>query len=804
MTAFHYAGSRAGAGKTRAYIDLVIRRSRSKRNTAVVVATVSLAKELSDNIRLADPSRTVSVFHSDDGSGEAVTTRVLDFLNGAQKEGAILIITHQCFLNLPFFSRKANWRVLVDESISVLGVHKLNLHESHSLITDHIELVAAGPVYSRIKLRDKGSLQRIVDNRNNDDVWRSLKDVCVRMLRTDCECYVQAKQYNELVNGLKSKAQLAIYSLLKPDRFFGFEQVTFAAADFKDTLTYHHWERLGISWREDEEVIDGILRRVHPDNPNLTIFYGYEGRNSKNLRDRLEKDGNGELRQASIREMRGEPFLWLENKDRADTSSLNSQPNGKRLPPVSAGLNGFDTYRHAIILSAYNHDPGTADFLTRIAGFNKAMQAREMVGHLYQAFMRTALRKDEIAEEARWVVACRNEAELLSERFPGCVVKPLGLAPLENRKSGRPRKHANDNERKREYERKKKEELARCAGFAADLAPALLENVVFLYEQDETTYKTIGDFVRDFRGSYFTTYRDTNPKCITMSEKKFIRFLKDHHRLTYLQKDDMPCIAGAMFDPSRSSGNIRNQINMVFSRGIWIDVEGGDLTPQLFEEEFPQLQFVAYSTFRHTKEKPRYRIYILTNRPMHHEESVAIYHEIRCVLKNRGWIGGKRDTAKRSVSFNDRFDGIDHRPNPSQLSILPCQSEDKKASFFLDKTNGKEPLNVDAWLEQKLWFEGDDEFYGFSIPPEGNDNLELSPEQITIITEATAQWETVGRLKGNGDAGIFILYQAFRRAKLSIFEMEWRLYQAASRASSPTNRKTQVRRLIENLRRKAH
>jgi len=803
LTIFHYAGSRAGAGKTHAFRDIVIRRSQSKMNTVVVVATVALARELSENIRQADPLRLLSVFHSEDGSGNAVTSRVLDFLNGAQKEGAILIITHQCFLNLPFFSRKANWRVLVDENISVLEVHKLNLHESHSLITAHIDLIAAGPVYSRLIVSDKGPLQRIVENRNSDDVWKSLKDVCIRLLKNDCECYVQAKQYNELVNGLKPKSQLAIYSLLKPDRFNGFEQITFAAADFTDTLTYHHWKKFEIIWREDEEVSNGLLRRVHPNNPNLTIFYGYEGRNSKNLRDRLEKDGNGELRQAAICEMRGEPFLWLENKDRADTSVLNSEPNGKRLPPVSAGLNGFDTYRHAIILPAYNHDPGAADFLTRIAGFNKAKQAREMVGHLYQAFMRTALRKDEIEEEARWVVVCKNEAELLSERLPGCVLKPLDIAPLEDRKTGRPRKHANDNDRKREYERKKKEELARCAGFAVNLSPALLENVVFLNEKDETTYKTIGDFVRDFRGSYLTTYRDTNPKCITMSEKKFIAFLKDHHRRTYLKKDDMPCIAGAMFDGSKSNGNTRNQINMAFSRGIWIDVEGGDLTPQLFEQEFPQIQFISYSTFKHTKQNPRFRIYIPTNRPMHHQESIAIYLEIRFVLKIRGWAAGKRDTAKRSASFNDRSDGIDHRPNPSQLSILPCQSEDKRASFFLDKTNGKEPLDVDDWLNQKLWVEGNDEFHGFSIPPERNHSLELSPEQITIITEATAKWESCGRLEGNGDAGIFILYQMFRRAKLSLFEMEWRLLQAASQASSPTNRKTQVRRLIQDLRQKA-
>mgnify|MGYP006889961650 CR=1 FL=1 len=193
----------------------------------------------------------------------------------------------------------------------------------------------------------------------------------------------------------------------------------------------------------------------------------------------MEKEGNGELREAIERLMGDEPFLWLENKDRADISVLRGCGNGKPLPPVSAGLNGYSDYRNAAVLMATNYDPGQSDILKRVIGFDGEKQARAMVGNLYQAFMRTALRKDEIEDEAKWVVPCLEEAQLLSERFPGSVVKPLGLAPLQERKSGRPRKHSTDRDRKREYERRRRDDLTRCVGFARDLAPDLLERVVF-------------------------------------------------------------------------------------------------------------------------------------------------------------------------------------------------------------------------------------------------------------------------------------------------------------------------------------
>ncbi len=203
--------------------------------------------------------------------------------------------------------------------------------------------------------------------------------------------------------------------------------------------------------------------------------------------------------------------------------------------------------------------------------------------------------------------------------------------------------------------------------------------VVFLDQQDENTYNTIGDFVRYYRGSYFHNWQDTSPKVICKKEDKFIDMLKDMHSQTYSQKDDIPCITGALFDPSIGHGGYRNQKYVIAARGIWIDIEGGDLDVVDFERAFPQLQFVAYSTYSHTKRAPRFRIYIPTDRMMTEDDSVSIYQEIRAVLKSQGWKQGQRAKTKLPARVDNRFDGIDNRSVLSAFNPpVPIQRSEGK------------------------------------------------------------------------------------------------------------------------------
>lgn len=796
MSIINYASTIAGGGKTYSIIRAAIHRSTTGRNTVICVPTLILAEEIRRSLHEQHHTSKISLFHKDDGREGAVTTRVRAYLDTCEPDGQILIITHQCFECLPYFSRKGNWRVFFDENISVFETNTVNLPENHGIITNHMTISDAGSVYGLVTVMNSGRLRTVVENKNNDQAWALVHDIGSALLNENCDNYVKIRQFNDLVEGRKQEGQLTIYSLRRPDKFLGFEQVSFASALFEESLTYHYWKRLGVDWIDDSEILGSVIRIKHPENPNLHIYYGYDGKNSKALRNRLEKNGNNELREKSRDLMGDEPYLWLENKDWEETSILKEV--GSMLPPGCAGLNTYSHIRHAIILPAYNYDPGQSDFLSKVAWFDKEMQGRAMNLNLYQAFLRTVIRNGDVGEETRWVVACRQDAELLSERFPGSVIKPLGLTPLPERKVGRPKVHNDNEDRRHRYEERRKEQLARSADFVDDLGPEFLRNVVFHDKSDKTTLKSIGNFVRNYRGSYFNNYFDKEPQNVTMNEKNFIKWLRQLSTKSFKSKDEIPCISGVLFDPRKSSKSKRHTENVALCRGMWIDIELGDMTVKQFERSFPHIQFVAFNTFRHTKQDPRYRIYIPTDRPMYFEESVAIYHEIRYSLKDQGWNNGKRD-AKPSASFNRSFDGIDCRPNPSLLSILPCQTQSGKDSFFLDLTKGKEPLNVDAWLNQRSWFKGDDDFY--ELPPinYNNEKISLADEEQFLVSEATSRWESHGRLKGNGDTGIFTLYIVLRRAGLPYHELRWRLLHAATQSTSPTDRRRQVEELLRKF-----
>ncbi len=291
-----YASTRAGAGKTWSFANIAHSRSNNDKSTLIIAPTVKLLSEIRVTLTKIAPKTKVVSFHSDDGSDEPVVNRVLRYLDSERKAGETLLITQQCFWNLPYFRHKCDWKLLIDEDIKVFDCHTLNLHHSHQIITDHTELDQSGSLYARLIVKNRSYLKDIVDNKNNDDVWRGFRSVCALLIADDQTCYVNAKQYNDLKHGLKPRGQLSIFSLRNPGRLNGFESVTIASAWFGDSLTYHHWKNEGVEWVEDEEITRSVLRPNHPFNDKLTIYYGYEGRNSKALRDRLEREGKTELR----------------------------------------------------------------------------------------------------------------------------------------------------------------------------------------------------------------------------------------------------------------------------------------------------------------------------------------------------------------------------------------------------------------------------------------------------------------------------------------------------------------------------
>ncbi|MEJ1932782.1 DEAD/DEAH box helicase family protein [Nostoc sp. NIES-2111] len=139
----HYLDALAGAGKT----HFLVRHAHALALSGQKVLIVQPTKDLIDQTHATElvplyPNYPVRRIHS--GTvGDAVVDRIVTHLLGAEVgQGEILFITHQAFLLVPFWPRRQDWYVIVDELPQVLREHTYNLPRTHAVLTSALETVS--------------------------------------------------------------------------------------------------------------------------------------------------------------------------------------------------------------------------------------------------------------------------------------------------------------------------------------------------------------------------------------------------------------------------------------------------------------------------------------------------------------------------------------------------------------------------------------------------------------------------------------------------------------------------------------
>lgn len=708
------------------------------------------------------------------------------------------MITHACFFSLPYFPNKSWWTVIFDESPSIYDAYELRLPETHQVLTDHLTVAKSASVYGCLEVTNKTAVKRISDNDNDDEFFAKLQGIARNLLNNNIVNWVKTVEFDKLIRNEKDRTNLLIHAIVKPSIFEGFEKVTIAAAGFEKTLMYHVWSDLGVEWTVDEEITTQLLRPLHPYNPTVTIFYGYDQGNSKELRKKLIARGDEHLRLKTIGVMQGDPFIWSENKDYKALTIFKDCENGEELPGTSHGLNKYQHIHHAAILGAYNFRKDQSAFLNKVYGFDREMQRESMNLQIYQNVMRGSIRNDNVTDAKKIVVTSRLDAELLHQMLPGSIIQSLDIPQLAPLPSGPKRKHATDNDRKRASERRKATDTVLRTRFADILSPDFISRSVMWNESDESSYTSIDQLVRNFRGSYFTQWKDTNPQIICMNEDDWNAKLKHMHTNSYESKHEIHMISGALFNASRENGSVRQYDNVEFVRDVWLDFEEGDLKFDQFASLFPTVSMTIYNSYRHTRSNPRFRVRALTNRPMQKHEYQSIYHEIEHVLHQSGYRRRSQKNGFDNGVETIKYSGLDYRPNPSLLSGLPCQAQDPKESFYEDYFKDRKPLDVSMWLKQSSYVEGATDH--IPLPTLAAGLFELSTKQVEGIQSALQEWSIQTAQRGNGNHALFHLWLSLCRLVLPYPVVEQELMTAARSSPSASDRIAQAKRLLRNTR----
>ncbi len=69
----------------------------------------------------------------------AVTTSIIEYLKNSEDTGHLLIITKEAYKHIPYFNRRNNWKIVIDEIPQVDVGHKLNLPRNMGKISSRVE-----------------------------------------------------------------------------------------------------------------------------------------------------------------------------------------------------------------------------------------------------------------------------------------------------------------------------------------------------------------------------------------------------------------------------------------------------------------------------------------------------------------------------------------------------------------------------------------------------------------------------------------------------------------------------------------
>lgn len=794
----YYSSAPSGAGKTYSIRGRARKISNDGCNVLLIQPTIQLIEQTCADFALETPHLHVEVFHEArcnkaGNRKQSVQKAIHAYLRKPYPEPHVLIITWASFERLAYFHRPQDWHVLIDETPQAHDHKLISAPLSHSTITGSIETVMQGPTYSQIIVQDRYALRRVAENEGRDAAIQPFSELAGRLISGKWKAYVHEAQYRRLLTG--KARNLSVFLVLSAKIFKAFKSITIAGARFEETLLYQLWSIEGVEFQRDQDFEENLRYQEHSGGERLQIHFGYEGDWTKSFLNRDNRKALVALINAAKELFGSEDFLWMGNND-VPSKLIGAREESHRLSGAPFGLNGLQHHSNMLILSALNPRSEHYRFL-EWKGIDAATVKTATYRHsVYQAVMRCSIRNPGCNKPVCIVVPDKVTAEWLSAIFQGSTVQNLGLDEICGFKGqpGRPRKHKTDAERRRVHREQTRNKLLQEMSHLNPVGSSSSQNEFgFHNECDENPLNKIGlDFVSRFHGSLW--HRPNSIECFhtihSLSQSAFIELLKQTHKREHLPKSKNGLLSPSYFQAVEGVKTHRGMENVLFSRGIWLDFEGGNLTHKGFANLLPRLRIVAFNTSSSTADDPRWRAYIPTSGIMTADVYQHVTGQIVRHVIESGWRLTKRDPAKPDLVAH----GIDlSKLKASDLFFLPCQARDKKASFFKDyKGSLREPLIVEDWINYSIL----NEQLSNGIVLRTDVGPELTEEQKILLNNHLHRWQTVGTLPGRGD-------HELSRLAIGLFQMgvtrdlfENFLLHAAQGAHSPGDRVKQVKRIV--------
>ena len=841
MTVIHTVDALSGAGKTYAAARHAHRMAQRGRKLLIVQPSLTLIDQTLADLASLSPAVAHRAIHG--GTSANVVGDIVAHSKACGQGGEVLLITHAAFMRLPYFDRRADWDVIVDEIPQADWCEEFRIPNTHRLVTDWIEIDPearnlADNRYVRAFPSSRPALETMARNTQGDQVWDIFQQFANVLLSDHWAAYVLDDQYQNLLAGQGERRSLLAFAVLRPTLFEGFASATVMGANLKESMLYHLWLAQGVEFRRHKALTAGLRYAEHGNGRLLTVRYASEEDWSKTYRDKPAVAGEpatvfDRVVESVLAAIGDEPFAWMANKDVEDPFT----GRGTRLPNSPHGLNSFQHIHNAVVLSALNPPPAHFTFL-ETPGLNSEEVRRAGVRQaVYQAAMRISLRNPADLSPKQVIVMDRATADWLADLFPGCTVEPLaGLVAMPAKgKPGRTRRHVCDADRKAAHRHRYKLELeaaldlvngservlGRAPHLAADLRRQMTE---FGRGRDESLSAMGRADLHAMGGTLFASIYSREPfEAMERGDADtFIEALRRLHATALPAKEESGLISPAIFDPALSAETSRGLDNVRAVWGIWLDNDGGDLGHEAFARLFPRLRMVICNSYSSTPQAPRWRVFIPTTCAMSLAAYRAIAGQIMLTLNRAGYWSDRQLADNPRIRSRLRHGFDMSKLVPSSLFYLPCQAKRPEGSFFVDHDDARRaPLDPFAWAGYAANRARPEPAPVAAAPAPPQPSVEPIPMRVSPAKraameklraerdrgfaaerarrreEAVAAWRQSPA--GTGHEAFFRLALGLVRAGLPLPEVMATLHQEASFARHPEERRREIKDIVRTL-----
>jgi hypothetical protein len=488
-------------------------------------------------------------------------------------------------------------------------------------------------------VNEKVALLRAVDeaalksflNKPRDDVQGLFTDFLRDVLSPHRDVFVEMDSWTRVCEEQKAVGDtdeentVFAVSLLNPALLDG---AIMLGANFERSMLHEwFWRYHGVRFKAFDPI-KRRLRAVATSGREIRAHYFLDRSFfSKHKANQVGSDGAAII-EAMDREavalFGGEPFLYVTNNDR-DALSLEETTGARRMKVGCHGLNRYDDFHKIYFSAALNREPRHLGLLKALGfhlGFVHEATTHEVI---YQAVMRTSLRRPEATDPVTIIVPDHSAALRLQE-----LIGATKVTKLANIDRPRPKPLTGHERNQRLKVTKLKERL-----FAAKtLRIPLIDNYRHHIAAEDNNHNPNNP------SSCFVTFLND---IYATEEKDFIFCPCNHQELisnfrtfarTPIAKKERFLFIPARFDPSLDpEKGYRTQANFHSASMLVLDFDNGSLSPEKFVELFwskagrgQKRSFILCNTFSRSPEEPnRFRAILFFKSPA---RSIAEYQAV--------------------------------------------------------------------------------------------------------------------------------------------------------------------------------